>query len=251
MGSSARKLAHACLMVGMALGTSGSVLADDRAAPADLPVEQVEKIVRDYMLREPEIIYQALQELQRREAAATAARQRAAILANQSELLDAAHTPTGGNPDGDVTLVEFFDYRCAYCRRVVSSMQALLDEDRNLRVMFKELPVLGPDSVRAARAALASRKQGGYVPFHFALMTTDDLSIEGIRVAAKAVGLDPDQLEADMTSPEVIAAIEANYALANELGIEGTPAFVIGDQLVPGAVDKARLDQLIREARSG
>ena len=131
-------------------------------------------------------------------------------------------------------------------------MQALLDEDRDLRVVFKDLPVLGPDSVRAARAALASRKQDGYVPFHFALMAADDLSVEGIRAAAaESVGLDPDQLEADMASPEVIAAIEANYALADELGIEGTPAFVIGDQLIPGAVDKARLEQLIREARSG
>jgi protein-disulfide isomerase len=130
-------------------------------------------------------------------------------------------------------------------------MRALLDEDRALRVVFKELPVLGPDSVRAARAALASRRQDGYVPFHFALMTTDDLSLEGIRAAAEALGLDPDRLEADMAAPEVIAAIEANYALANALGIEGTPAFVIGDQLIPGAVDKARLEQLIDQARSG
>jgi protein-disulfide isomerase len=130
-------------------------------------------------------------------------------------------------------------------------MQALLDEDRNLRVVFKDLPVLGPDSVRAARAALASRRQNGYVPFHFALMTTDDLSMPGIRAVAESVGLDPDRLERDMASAEVSAAIDANYQLANELGIEGTPAFVIGEQLIPGAVDKARLEQLIREARQG
>jgi protein-disulfide isomerase len=158
---------------------------------------------------------------------------------------------TVGNLQGDVTLVEFFDYRCAYCRRVVSSVRALLDEDRALRMVFKELPVLGPDSVRAARAALASRRQDRYVPFHFALMTADDLSLEGIRAIARSVGLDPDQLEADMAAPEVMAAIEANYALANELGIEGTPAFVIGDQLIPGAVDKARLQQLLDQARAG
>ena len=89
------------------------------------------------------------------------------------------------------------------------------------------------------------------MPFHFALMAAEDLSLEGIRAAAEAVGLDADRLEVDMVSPEVNAAIEANYALANELGIEGTPAFVIGTQLIPGAVDKARLEQLIREARSG
>jgi protein-disulfide isomerase len=219
--------------------------------PADLSVQQIEKIVREYLLREPEIVYQALEELQRRQAEAEAARQQAAVAENRSELLNDPASPVGGNPDGDVTLVEFFDYRCAYCRRVVSSVRALLDEDRDLRVVFKELPVLGPDSERAARAALASRRQGGYVPFHFALMAAEDLSLQGIRAAAEAVGLDPDRLEADMSAPEVNAAIQANYALANELGIEGTPAFVIGTQLIPGAVDKGRLEQLIREARSG
>jgi protein-disulfide isomerase len=228
-----------------------SCVARVESHAAELPVEQIEKIVRDYLLREPEVVLQALQEIQRREAEATAERQRAAIAKHQQKLLDDPHTPIGGNPDGDVTLVEFFDYRCAYCRRVVASLRELLDEDQGLRVVFKEMPVLGPDSVRAARAALASRKQNGYVPFHFALMATDDLSLAGIRAAAKAVGLDPDRLEADMDAPEVSAVIEANYALAQELGIEGTPAFVIGGQLIPGAIEKARLEQLIDEARSG
>ena len=250
MGGWARTLVRTCLSVGVVLAASAPARAEPAQA-ADLPVEQIEKIVREYLLREPEVIYEAIQELQRRQAEAAAAQQRAAIAANQGKLLDDPTSPVGGNPDGDVTLVEFFDYRCAYCRRVVSSMRALLEEDRGLRVVFKELPVLGPDSVRAARAALASRRQAGYVPFHFALMTTDDLSLQGIRAAAEQVGLDPDRLEADMAAPEVLAAIEANYALANALGIEGTPAFVIGEQLIPGAVDKARLEQLIEQARAG
>jgi protein-disulfide isomerase len=247
MGRLAKQLAHACLMAAILVGMSAAAQAEE----PELPADQVEKIVRDYLLREPEIIYEALQELQRRQTEAAAARQREAIAANQSELLEAAHTPVGGNPNGDVTLVEFFDYRCAYCRRVVPSLQALLEEDRGLRVVFKDLPVLGPDSVRAAKAALASRNQDGYVRFHFALMATDDLSTEGIRAVAESVGRDADRLEADMAAPDVNAAIEANYALANELGIEGTPAFVIGDQLYPGALDKTRLEQLIRAARSG
>jgi protein-disulfide isomerase len=250
MGGLAGRLARACLAAGLVLAASASAHAEEAKA-VELPVEQIEKIVREYLLREPEVVYQALEELQRRQAEATAARQRAAIAENQDELMDDPASPVGGNPDGDVTLVEFFDYRCAYCRRVVSSVRALLDEDHALRMVFKELPVLGPDSVRAARAALASRRQDRYVPFHFALMTADDLSLEGIRAIAGSVGLDPDQLEADMAAPEVMAAIEANYALANELGIEGTPAFVIGDQLIPGAVDKARLQQLLDQARAG
>jgi protein-disulfide isomerase len=250
MGRLAGTVARACLTVGIALMAAALARAEPAAA-ADLTVEQIEKIVRDYLLREPQVVFDALQELQRREAEATAARQRAAIAQNQKKLLDDPLTPVGGNPDGDVTLVEFFDYRCTYCRRVVSSLRELLDEDSGLRVVFKDMPVLGPDSVRAARAALASRKQDGYVPFHFALMASDDLSPAGIRAAAKSVGLDPDRLEADMDAPEVNAVIEANYALAQELGIEGTPAFVIGDQLIPGAVEKARLEHLIDEARSG
>jgi protein-disulfide isomerase len=244
-----RYAVSAWLLAGIMLSASAPATSADE--PTALSVEQVEKIVREYLLREPQVVYEALQELQRRQAEATAARQRAAIVENRSELLNDPASPVGGDPDGDVTLVEFFDYRCAYCRRVVSSMRALLDEDRDLRVVFKELPVLGPDSERAARAALASRRQGGYVPFHFALMAAEDLSLSGIRAAAEAVGLDADELEADMMSAEVNAAIQANYALADELGIEGTPAFVIGTQLIPGAVDKARLEQLIREARSG
>jgi protein-disulfide isomerase len=250
MGRLAGTVARACLTVGIALMAAAMARAEPAAA-ADLTVEQIEKIVRDYLLREPKVVFEALQELQRQEAEATAARQKAAIAANQKKLLDDPLTPVGGNPDGDVTLVEFFDYRCTYCRRVVSSVRELLDEDGDLRVVFKDMPVLGPDSVRAARAALASRKQDGYVPFHFALMASDDLSPAGIRAAAKSVGLDPDRLEADMDAPEVNAVIEANYALAHELGIEGTPAFVIGDQLIPGAVEKARLEHLIDDARSG
>ncbi len=227
-------------------------LADEASQAADLPVEQVEEIVRDYLMREPEIIYQALEELQRRQAAQQAEQQKLALAERKDELVNDPATPVAGNPDGDVALVEFFDYRCGYCRRVLSSMQALMDEDDQLKVVFKELPVLGDDSVRAARAALASQMQDEtlYLRFHLALMTADDLSADGIRGIAANIGLDPDQLEQDMKSDEVAAAIDANYQLASALGIEGTPAFVIGETLVPGAVDKQRLAALIAEARS-
>ena len=227
-------------------------LADEAAPAADLPVEQVEKIVRDYLMREPEIIYQALEELQRRQAAEQAERQKEMLISRQDELLNDPATPVAGNPDGDVALVEFFDYRCGYCRRVLSSMQALMEEDADLKVVFKELPVLGEDSVRAARAALASQQQDKslYLDFHLALMSADDLSADGIRTIAAEIGFDPDQLERDMESDEVTGAIDANYQLASALGIEGTPAFVIGETLVPGAVDKARLAALIEEART-
>lgn len=230
--------------------SSAQTLAEERDEAAELSADRIESIVRDYLMREPEIIYEALQELQRRQNEAAAERQRQAVVANRDELHHDPAAPVGGNPDGDVTLVEFFDYRCMYCRRVVSSMQALLEDDDELRVVFKELPVLGEESVRAARAALASREQGEYVPFHFALMRADDLSEGAILELAADLGLDPQQLREDMRGPKVEAAIQANYSLANKLGIEGTPAFVIGDQVIPGAIDQARMRQLIEEARA-
>jgi protein-disulfide isomerase len=240
-----------CLVAGLVAATATArVWAQEDAARVELPADQIEAIVRDYLLREPEIIYEALQELQRRETAAEETRRKEALTASQDELFERPATPVGGNPDGDVTLVEFFDYRCGYCRRVVGSLQALVDRDEELRVAFKEFPILGEDSVRAARAALAAERQGLYMPFHFALMAADDLSMDGIMQVAAGVGLDTDQLASDMQLPEIQAEITANYELARELGIEGTPAFVVGDNLVPGAVTEERLAALIDEART-
>jgi protein-disulfide isomerase len=245
------------MMSGLRVAAVAAVLAFGAALPAagqgfsDAQRSEIERIIKNYLMQNPEILQEVMGELEKKQQAADAEKNKTAVKDNAQLLFSSSRQVTLGNLQGDVTLVEFFDYRCAYCRRVVSSMRALLDEDRGLRVVFKELPVLGPDSVRAARAALASRKQDRYVPFHFALMAADDLSPAGIRAAAEAVGLDPDQLEADMAAHGVTGAIDANYALANELGIEGTPAFVIGGQLIPGAVEKARLEQLIQEARSG
>ncbi|HEX6142693.1 MAG TPA: DsbA family protein [Geminicoccaceae bacterium] len=238
--------------LGLLVVVAGFGLAPAPSAeePAQLPAGEVERIVREYLMREPEVIYEALQELQRRQAEQATERQRLALVQNRDALLNDPAAPVGGNPDGDVTLVEFFDYRCTYCRRVVDSVQELLDEDPKLRMVFKELPVLGEESVRAARAALAAKKQDGYIPFHFALMRASDLSRDAILALAEEQGLDPDRLAADMQSEDVSRAIDANYQLANALGIEGTPAFVIGDQLVPGAIDKARMRALIQEARS-
>ena len=249
MGRRVTSLLMGCLGLALLWPCASGAAAAQGAQ--DLPTEQIERIVREYLLREPEVIYEALQELQRRQAAHAEAQQKQALADNRSLLYDRSEDPVGGDPDGDVTLVEFFDYRCTYCRRVVDSIRELVEQKSNLRLVFKELPVLGPDSVRASRAALASRHQDGYVPFHFALMASTDLSPEGIRATAISVGLDPDQLEQDMDEPEVQATIEQNYRLASALGIEGTPAFVVGDQLVPGAVSRERLDELIEEARTG
>lgn len=255
MGMSIRRPGWIRVTMGLALAgwmqiaDSPEARAEDQSTDG-ASIEAIEKIVREYLLREPEVVYEALQELQRRQAAEAEERQKLAINERREEIFDDPASPTGGNPDGDVTLVEFFDYRCGYCRQVVSSLQALMDEDQGLEVVFKELPVLGEDSVRAARAALASHEQDAYVAFHFALMQAEDLSEPAILRLAEDRGLDSDQLLDDMYGPEVDRVIERNFELARALGIEGTPAFVIGDQLIPGAVDQIRLRSLIEEARS-
>jgi protein-disulfide isomerase len=216
----------------------------------ELPADQVEAIVRDLLMREPELVYQALQELQRRETAAQAERSKAAVLAKKDDLFRKASSPVGGNPEGDVTLVEFFDYNCPYCRRVAPTVVELEQADSDLRLVYKEFPILGPGSEFAARAALASRRQGKYVRFHNALMqATEQVTEETVMGVAREVGLDTEQLKADMQDPAIQDAIARNLQLANALGITGTPSFIIGQEVVPGAVGLGTLRGLIERAR--
>jgi protein-disulfide isomerase len=155
-----------------------------------------------------------------------------------------------GNPKGDVTVVEFFDYRCGYCKRVTPVLKELMAGDPNLRVVFKELPILSPESNLAAKAALAAEAQGKYLPFHEALMASDSsLSMPDILQLATALKLDTAKLQADMNKPEIQAAIQKNHALAQAVGITGTPAFIIGPELVPGAIELPALKELIAKAR--
>jgi protein-disulfide isomerase len=231
----------------VAAGASPALAGEAAPAPAasTLPKAEVERIVRDYLLREPEIIYQAIQELQSRKASEEAARQQEMIVARKSDLYDHAADPIAGDVAGDVTLVEFFDYHCGYCRAMSPELQDLVSSGKSLRFVFKDLPVLGPESVVAAKAALAAKAQGKYTPFHFALMRSTDLSTAGIEATARSVGIDVERMRQDMQSDAVSRQIDANMALARDLGITGTPSFVIGDKLIPGAVDVAELDKLI------
>ena len=172
------------------------------------------------------------------------------IVARQDELLNDPASPVGGNPDGDVTLVEFFDYQCPYCKTIFPSIQALLAEDRNLRYVFKEFPILGRASVFAARAALAARRQGKYLEFHTALMPArGKLTETRVMRLAEKVGLDVDRLRRDMADGTVDATIRRNLELADGLGIFSTPVFIIGDTQIPGAVEIDTLKVLIARAR--
>jgi protein-disulfide isomerase len=237
-------------LVGAAV--AGMLLTGGAAsAQSALPQDEVERIVREYLLREPEIIMQAIEELQRRRDAQAAATQRERLAGEQEALQADARDPVLGNPDGDVTLVEFFDYRCGYCRIMAEPMQTLLAADPQLRVVMKEFPILGPDSLLASRAALAAHRQGGYEAMHWALLAESRIDETAIRRLAEAQGLDVEQLFADMEADAVADHIQDNIMLAQGLGINGTPSFVIGETVLPGAVPLERLTQLVEELRAG
>ncbi len=210
----------------------------------------IERIVRDYLLSNPEVIEEAIDVLRVKRQAEERKRAEAAIARNLEALRSHPMSPVSGNAAGDVTVVEFFDYRCGFCKRALPAMEALLEEDANVRVVWKEFPILGPVSEFAARAAMAADRQGKYYPFHLALMKEPELT-EGrvLEIAVKA-GLDPERLRQDMEDPAIAAYLDETRALAQEIGITGTPAFVVGGTLVPGVIDAAGMKALVDAART-
>ena len=223
--------------------------APEKPTPAETAA--FEERVRAYLLQNPEVIVQALQAYEQRQQAREVERQRDAIVAEAPSLKQDPASPVLGNPEGDVTVVEFFDYRCPYCRRVATALQELVAEDPNVRLVMKEYPILSQESIDAARAALAAAKQDQYEPFHFALMARGgSMSEAEVMAVAQAVGLDVDRLKQDMNAPEIEEALRRNYALAEKIGVGGTPAMVIGTTLIPGAVSLERLRALVATARA-
>jgi protein-disulfide isomerase len=225
-------------------------LGAQESTPAE--VEQIQKIVREYLREHPEVIISALKEYQDKQAAEQAAKSRAAIASHKDELFKDPTSPVGANLQGDIVLVEFFDYRCPYCKAVAPDLEKAVAKDGKVRLVYKEFPILGPVSVIAARAALASQSQGKYVPFHDKLMAfKGNLDEATIYATASGVGLDVAKLKADMEKPEIRDAIDRNYKLADKLNIQGTPAFVLGGELLPGAASFEDLTAAIKRARAG
>ena len=224
-------------------------VAEECASP--VPPDEFEERVRAYILNNPEVIVEAVQRLQARERAAETSEAETALKARADEVFRDSASPVGGNPAGDVTLVEFFDYNCSYCRRVASVVSDAVADDPQLRIVYKEFPILGPNSRFAAEAALAAHQQGKYLAFHSALMEADGAANEGsvLRVAAE-VGLDVDRLRTDMEDPAIQTAIDRNLDLARVLRINGTPGFVVGGQILRGAADLSTLQELVRQTRA-
>lgn len=243
-------LSLALVLLLASVGPASPARAADAMKPADR--EAIEKVIHDYLLEHPEVVIDALKAGQEKLKAKEAEDAKAEIVRRRDELLHDPASPVGGNPKGDVTIVEFFDYRCPYCKQMEPGLEALLKEDTKLRIVYKEFPILGPDSLVASRAALAALKQGSdkYLRFHAAMMNAKGQINEAVVLKlAEDSGLDVAKIKTDMGAPEIETLIKRNYDLADSLDIKGTPAFVIGDTLTPGAVDVATLRKLIAEAR--
>jgi protein-disulfide isomerase len=237
---------------GVWFGTERSILRLPKAVAAEMPHDEFEQRVRTYLLEHPEVIADAINRLQERQAQQDTAQVTAELKAHADEVFRDPDSPVGGNPDGDVTLVEFFDYNCPYCRQMAPVMTQAETDDPQLRIVYKEFPILGPGSVVAAKAALAANKQGKYVAFHRALYQIRG-PVEESKVldAAATMGLDVDRLKADMQDPAIAGVVDRNLKLAQALRISGTPGFVIGDQILVGATDLKTLQAALQATGRG
>jgi protein-disulfide isomerase len=220
----------------------GSFTGDQKA--------EIGQIVREYLLQNPQVLQEVFDELEKRTSEQQTSVVSRAIAQNAADLFRSRADFVAGNPQGDITMVEFFDYNCPYCKKSMADVTRLIDSDKNLRVVLKEFPILGPDSVYAAKAALASRQQGKYWEFHQALFAgIGHLDQATVLAAAKNTGLDVARLQKDMDEPAVTRVITGNAKLAEALGIRGTPAFVVGENLAPGAVGFDALNGMIAALR--
>lgn len=237
-------------LVTLVLAAVPAPAAEDALTPAQR--REVGDIVREYLRQHPEVLLDAIQALRDKEEAKARQQVRETLQTRRDEIEKDPTTPFTGNAQGNVTVVEFFDYRCGYCKRVFPAIQAMLKADGNIRFVFKEFPILGPESQVATRAALAVWRtdRDKYMPFHTALMTArGTLSESRIFDLAEKTGLDVPALRQAMKDPEIDKVLARNFDLAKALNINGTPAFVIGDNLIPGAVDVATLKHLVDQVR--
>jgi protein-disulfide isomerase len=249
---SLRLLAPALLAVALC----GAPQAASAQSFSDTQRGDIETIIRNYLLAHPEVLEEAMTELNKRQAAAEAAKHEASVATNAEAIFNSPRGVVLGNKDGDVTFVEFFDYNCGYCKRAMADMLDLMKSDPKLKVVLKEFPVLSEGSVEAAKVAVAVRMQDPtgkkYLDFHQKLLGGRGPADKARALAAaKDAGLDTARIEKDLASPEVRATIEENFKLAEAMGMNGTPSYVIGKQVVIGAVGVDGLREKIGLARCG
>lgn len=239
----------ACAAIYAAAGGNRPAVAEDAFTPAQK--EAIGPVIRDYLVKNPEVIVEALTEYQKNQADIEA-KQFTERLSKHKTFLTDGGAPFAGNPKGDVTVVEFFDYNCGYCKKAVDDVVKLVEEDKNVKVVFHEMPILSPASQDAARWALAAHKQGKYFEYHVALMKgAAARGVQSLESAAKDMGLDVEKMKKDADSKEVRDMVEQSVGAARDLGIRGTPAFIIGDMLAPGYMGLDAMKEAIARAREG
>ena len=239
-----------------ALALAAAPQAASAQSFSDTQRGDIEKIVREYLIKHPEVLEEAMNELTKRQAAAESEKHQASIAQNSDAIFNSPRGVTIGNKDGDVTFVEFFDYNCGYCKRAMTDMLDLMKADPKLKVVLKEFPVLSQGSVEAAQVGVAMRMQDPtgkkYLDFHQKLLSGRGAADKARAMAvAKEAGADMAKLEKDLASAEVRATLEENMKLAESLGMNGTPSYVIGKQVVIGAVGAESLKEKIGIARCG
>ena len=217
-----------------AAGPAANLAASDRAA--------IEQVVREYILAHPEILPEAMENLQKRESA----KQLSGV---RKDIENPYPGAVLGNPAGKVTLVEFSDFACTYCRQSLADVESLIAANADLRVVIRELPILSPDSATAARWALAAADQGKFAAFHKAMFLAGRPNAQTIEAAARAAGLDLERAKRSLADPRIEAELERNIGFARQLGFNGTPSWVIGEQIFAGAIGKDALAKAIADAR--
>lgn len=212
---------------------------------------EIVAIMREALTKDPSILRDAVMALQADDTAKGEAASKAAIADSRDDLVTASD-PVAGNPHGDVTIVEFFDTRCPYCRRMDPVMDSFLAQDKKVRLVYKDLPILGPGSLLGSKALLAAQRQGAYLKMREAVMKLPpDTTMEQLERTARSLGLDWSRMAHDMKDPAIQARLDANIALARKLGIQGTPALIVGSDLIPGALDLSDLRAAVAQARHG
>lgn len=242
-----------CVLAVPILFISGcsSAAQEIKSVPA-VSQDVTDAAIERYIRAHPEVIIESIQALEAKREVEQKERQKVALMTKQNELLHDPASPVSGNPKGEITVVEFYDYRCGYCKKAAPAVTELQKIDPRVRVVYKDFPILGESSELAAKAALASQIQGKHQAFHEALFSSHgNMTKEEIFKIAVSVGLDAKRLEADMANPKWQAVIDKNRALARELGISGTPGFIVGNELAPGWLDLNGLKELIARAAHG
>ena len=247
---SASALAVVCAL---GLAAVPRAYAEEAAPFSDAQRKAIEAIVKDYLVKNPDVLQEAIAEGERRQQETQKLAQAAALKESRDVLVNSPHGVVAGNPNGDVTLVEFFDYNCGYCRKALSDVQQLIKGDPKLKVVLKDFPVLGAESLEASKIALAAKlqlKADRMFDFHTKLLESKGrINAERAIAVAKEMGADVEKLKKDAQGAEVKAALAENVGLGDKLGLSGTPAFIIGEEILPGAVGVEPMKKTVQDVR--